>query len=341
MRVSAASVRVSRVTFTGPLCTELGEVHIKQRLFKDPSMVECWPISVNILRGGIKKMAVKVDPRPYQLSTLTGDRTKDRVEGLAKDLGYIFPVDPNRMKTELPFQNPAIIFVLKQGVLTLQFKTNLAHILCPPTNLCFAWSMLRLVSIYYRMTGERQSINFTGGEYENMYRNTANHIKTFADGRAAAPLALHKVLHGLYKEISDFKSVQASAGSYSQGRSFLRVFSRLIAAVMTPPVPDVMTAALRVLFYSHATPSIGLGKATKEVRKIISKNSKDTQKTRVTDPMDGQIDAHRVTAVSHNIKQVLSSAPTRIASSTALVCNLPIHQNAARLRCPLDMPSAE
>ncbi|KAJ7214289.1 hypothetical protein C8J57DRAFT_1483261 [Mycena rebaudengoi] len=254
-------------------------------------MVECWPISVNILRGGIKKIAVNVDPRPYQLSTLTGDRTKDRVEELAKDLGYIFPVDPNRMKTELPFQNPAIISVLKQGVLTPQFKTNLAHIfvstnkqhpydvelpdamvallvataVCASLGLCFACA------------------NPSTSPVVNMKicTATANHIKTFADGRAAAPLALHKVLHGLYKEISDFKSVQASAGSYSHGRSFLRVFSRLIAAVMTPPVPDVMTAVLRVLFYFH-------------------------------------IDAHRVTAVYHNIKQVLSSAPTRIASSSVI-----------------------
>lgn len=49
---------------------------------------------VNILRGGVKKIAVNVAPGHYQLSTLTAGRTKDRVEELAKDHRYIFPVDP-------------------------------------------------------------------------------------------------------------------------------------------------------------------------------------------------------------------------------------------------------
>ncbi|KAJ7271730.1 hypothetical protein C8J57DRAFT_1226309 [Mycena rebaudengoi] len=87
--------------------------------------------------------------------------------------------------------------VLKQGVLTPQFKTSLPHIFVSTNKqhpydvelpdamvallvatavcLCFARSMLRLVSIYYRLTGERRSINFTDGEYEDTYRN---HMKT-------------------------------------------------------------------------------------------------------------------------------------------------------------------
>ncbi|KAJ7302214.1 hypothetical protein DFH08DRAFT_826835 [Mycena albidolilacea] len=60
------------------------------------------------------------------------------------------------------------------------------------------------VSIYaalveYRLTGEHQNINFTEAAYEDTYRN---HIKTLADTRTYAPVALHKVLHALYNDVT-------------------------------------------------------------------------------------------------------------------------------------------
>jgi hypothetical protein len=51
----------------------------------------------------------------------------------------------------------------------------------------------------YRTTGERQVIAFTEGAYEDTYRN---HMKTLADTRDAAPIALHKVLHGLFNDVT-------------------------------------------------------------------------------------------------------------------------------------------
>jgi hypothetical protein len=51
----------------------------------------------------------------------------------------------------------------------------------------------------YRTTGERQVIVFTEGAYEDTYRN---HMKTLADTRDAAPVALHKVLHGLFNDVT-------------------------------------------------------------------------------------------------------------------------------------------
>ncbi|KAJ7125737.1 hypothetical protein C8R46DRAFT_1050103 [Mycena filopes] len=208
----------------------LGEVHIKERLVKDPKygrvLSDLLIDRVNILRGGIKKIAVNVAPGHYQLSTLTAGRTKDQVEELIKDHRYIFPFDPStnlkRLKFDLPFHHPAIIAILKQGVFTGQFKTNVAHLFVstnkkrpndvelPDAMVALAATAVYAALAEYRLTGERQSINFTEGAYEDTYRN---HMKTLADTRVNAPVALHKVLHGLYKEVSDVKSVQAASGS--------------------------------------------------------------------------------------------------------------------------------
>jgi hypothetical protein len=49
-----------------------------------------------------------------------------------------------------------------------------------------------------RLTGTRQVIAFTEDVYEETYRI---HMKTLGDTHAAAPLALHKVLHTLLEDI--------------------------------------------------------------------------------------------------------------------------------------------
>jgi hypothetical protein len=53
--------------------------------------------------------------------------------------------------------------------------------------------------VEYRATGERQNIPFTEGAYEDTYEN---HMKTLADTRDYAPVALHKVLHGLFTQVT-------------------------------------------------------------------------------------------------------------------------------------------
>lgn len=49
------------------------------------------------------------------------------------------------------------------------------------------------------MTGERQPIAFTEDAFEDIYRI---HIKTLEDTRAAAPIAMHKVLHQLFRDVT-------------------------------------------------------------------------------------------------------------------------------------------
>ncbi|KAJ7737508.1 hypothetical protein B0H16DRAFT_1466150 [Mycena metata] len=64
--------------------------------------------------------------------------------------------------------------------------------------------------VEYRATGEHQNIPFTEGAYEDTYKN---HMKTLADTRDYAPVALHQVLHGLFNQVIDGKSTQPEAGS--------------------------------------------------------------------------------------------------------------------------------
>jgi hypothetical protein len=49
------------------------------------------------------------------------------------------------------------------------------------------------------MTGERQPIAFTEDAFKDIYRI---HIKTLEDTRANAPIAMHKVLHQLFRDVT-------------------------------------------------------------------------------------------------------------------------------------------
>ncbi|KAJ6612350.1 hypothetical protein B0H10DRAFT_300419 [Mycena sp. CBHHK59/15] len=219
-------------------------VHIRERLPIDLKyaavLADILLDRVNILRGNIKKAAVAVAPGFYGLVGLSPTSTKERVDDLLKDHRYIFPVeaDTGRLKSELPFHNPALRAVLKDGVFIGQFKTKNQHLFISTSkkhvkNLELPDSMVSLTGtavrpflsahfisprnpqlyaslLEYRLTGERQNINFTEGAYEDTYRN---HMKTLADTRAAAPVALHKVLHSLYNEVTEAKAAQPEAGS--------------------------------------------------------------------------------------------------------------------------------
>ncbi|KAJ7323626.1 hypothetical protein DFH08DRAFT_1085397 [Mycena albidolilacea] len=203
-------------------------VHIKGRLLVDPKFAamlsDILIDHVNIFRGAVKKVAVNIAPGHYKLAGLPPARTKQVIEDLLKDHRYIFPADPvsNRLQTELPFRHPAIVAVIKQGVFTGQFKANVEHLFVstsknhpkrvelPDPMVSLAATAIYAALVEYRLTGEHQNINFTEAAYEDTYRN---HMKTLADTRTYAPVALHKVLHALYNDVTEARSVQPSASS--------------------------------------------------------------------------------------------------------------------------------
>ncbi|KAJ7310176.1 hypothetical protein DFH08DRAFT_944109 [Mycena albidolilacea] len=203
-------------------------VHIKGRLLVDPKFAamlsDILIDRVNIFRGAVKKVTVNIAPGHYKLAGLPPARTKQVIEDLLKDHRYIFPADPvsNRLQTELPFRHPAIVAVIKQGVFTGQFKANVEHLFVstsknhpkrvelPDPMVSLAATAIYAALVEYRLTGEHQNINFTEAAYEDTYRN---HMKTLADTRTYAPVALHKVLHALYNDVTEARSVQPSASS--------------------------------------------------------------------------------------------------------------------------------
>ncbi|KAJ7707897.1 hypothetical protein B0H16DRAFT_1481529 [Mycena metata] len=179
---------------------------------------------INILRGDIKRGAVALTPGLFQFAGLSEAKSKELVEMLLKDHRYIFPVDPKTqsLQTEKPFLHPALSAVIKQGVFNRSFKATNMHLFTSTSKkhpkqfeLPDAMVALGATAVYaslveYRATGERQTIAFTEGAYEDTYQN---HMKTLADTRAWAPIALHKVLHELYNQVIDGKSTQPEAGS--------------------------------------------------------------------------------------------------------------------------------
>ncbi|KAJ7803600.1 hypothetical protein B0H14DRAFT_3776937 [Mycena olivaceomarginata] len=124
--------------------------------------------------------------------------------------------------TEKPFHHPALKAIVKDGVFNRNFKAKNMHLFIStskkhPTHLELPDAMVALAAtalyaalLEYRTTGERQVIAFTEGAYEDTYRN---HMKTLADTRDAAPVALHKVLHGLFNDVTDGKATAPEAGS--------------------------------------------------------------------------------------------------------------------------------
>ncbi|KAJ6543292.1 hypothetical protein DFH09DRAFT_1322286 [Mycena vulgaris] len=188
-------------------------VHIKGRLSVDPrfaAMLSDILIDrVDIFRGAVKKVAVNIAPGHYKLAGLPPARTKQAVEDLLKDHRYIFPTNPvsNRLQTELPFRHPAIVAVIKQVIFTGQFKAKIEHLFVStsknhPKRLELPDPMVSLAAT--------ANINFTEAAYEDTYRN---HMKTLVDTRTYAPVALHKVLHALYNDVIEARSVQPSASS--------------------------------------------------------------------------------------------------------------------------------
>ncbi|KAJ6605727.1 hypothetical protein B0H10DRAFT_603934 [Mycena sp. CBHHK59/15] len=203
-------------------------IHVKHRLTTDLKyaaiLADILIDRVNILRGGVKRVAVAVAPGFYLIAGLSPGKTKERVEELLKDHRYIFPVDPqtNRLQVEKPFHHPALRAVLKEAVFAGQFKMKNIHLFIstskkrsgelelPDSMVALGGTALYATLLEYRLTGERQTINFTEGAYEETYRN---HMKTLADTRAAAPVALHKVLHSLFNVVTDSKAAMPEAGS--------------------------------------------------------------------------------------------------------------------------------
>ncbi|KAJ6459101.1 hypothetical protein C8R45DRAFT_942526 [Mycena sanguinolenta] len=74
-------------------------IHIKEHLM----LID----RVNILHGGIKKIAENMIPDFYKLTGITPAKAKETVEDPVKDHRYIFPTDPTttRLKMELPFHH--------------------------------------------------------------------------------------------------------------------------------------------------------------------------------------------------------------------------------------------
>ncbi|KAJ7318494.1 hypothetical protein DFH08DRAFT_1036272 [Mycena albidolilacea] len=172
---------------------------------------------INILRGDIKRSAAGLAPGYFQFAGLNETKTKELIEKLLKDHRRC-----QRLMTEKPFHHPALKAIVKDGVFNRNFKAKNMHLFIStskkhPTHLELPDAMVALAAtalyaalLEYRTTGERQVIAFTEGAYEDTYRN---HMKTLADTRDAAPVALHKVLHGLFNDVTDGKATAPEAGS--------------------------------------------------------------------------------------------------------------------------------
>ncbi|KAJ7834150.1 hypothetical protein B0H14DRAFT_2591075 [Mycena olivaceomarginata] len=173
---------------------------------------------INILRGDFKRVAVALTPGLFHFAGLSEAKTKELIEKLLKDHRYIFPSDPktDRLMTEKPFLHPVFPAVMKQAVFNRSFKANNMDLFAStskkhPKQMELPDAMVALTATAVtRATGERQNIPFTEGAYEDTYEN---HMKTLADTRDYAPVALHKVLHGLFTQVTDGKSTQPEAGS--------------------------------------------------------------------------------------------------------------------------------
>ncbi|KAJ7319421.1 hypothetical protein DFH08DRAFT_970800 [Mycena albidolilacea] len=179
---------------------------------------------INILRGDFKRVAVALTPGLFHFAGLSEAKTKELIEKLLKDHRYIFPSDPKTdcLMTEKPFLHPVFPAVMKQAVFNRSFKANNMDLFASTSKkhpkqmeLPDAMVALTATAVYaslveYRATGEHQNIPFTEGAYEDTYEN---HMKTLADTRDYAPVALHKVLHGLFTQVTDGKSTQPEAGS--------------------------------------------------------------------------------------------------------------------------------
>ncbi|KAJ7183756.1 hypothetical protein C8R46DRAFT_1186672 [Mycena filopes] len=201
-------------------------IHVKQRLETDltfAARLADIPLDrINITRGDFKRIAGQEIPGLYRFAHLPATEVRTIVTERLQDHRYIFPTDPttNRLKGELPFHHEAIINVLKKGVFTGQFRTKNLHLFAstspkhptrlelPDAMVCLAATAVYGALVQYRATGILQNIPFTEGAYEDIYRN---HMRTLSDTRAAAPVALHRVLHKLYNLVTESTTATATA----------------------------------------------------------------------------------------------------------------------------------
>ncbi|KAJ7744717.1 hypothetical protein B0H14DRAFT_3606912 [Mycena olivaceomarginata] len=149
---------------------------------------------------------------------------KELVEKLLKDHRYIFPSDPktDRLMTEKPFLHPVFPAVMKQSVFNRSFKANNMDLFAStskkhPKQMQLPDAMVALtatavsVCVPRRVPRHRRTPKHPlEGAYEDTYQN---HMNTLADTRDYAPVALHKVLHRLFNQVTDGKSTQPEAGS--------------------------------------------------------------------------------------------------------------------------------
>ncbi|KAJ7260010.1 hypothetical protein B0H12DRAFT_1231947 [Mycena haematopus] len=226
----------SRAGFARPYLIQVARsigqpaAHVLQRLLTDAEFtVILAPIPLdrmNLLRGRMKRCAVSCILAFFQLADLQPEQVKARVEELLKDHRYIFLTNPatGGLLMDQPFRHGAIRFVLKEEVFTNAsfVAQNLDRF--PATSskrpgereLPDAMVALTATAVYaalveYRMTGHKVSIPFTEDVYEDIYRN---HISTLEQVRKNAPVSLHKVLHGLFVDVTQNNGpVHTASGS--------------------------------------------------------------------------------------------------------------------------------
>ncbi|KAJ7764607.1 hypothetical protein DFH07DRAFT_1016427 [Mycena maculata] len=228
----------SRPGFSRPYMIEVARsigrptLHILERLLNDAEFaVILAPIPLdrmNLLRGNMKRCAVSCILAFFQLADLQPEQVKARVEELLKDHRYIFPINPatasGGLSMDKPFRHGAIRFVLKEEVFTntafvtqnldrfpatLARKPNEREL--PDAMVALAATTVYAALVEYRMTGHKVSIPFTEDAYEDTYRN---HISSLNQVRKNAPVSLHKVLHGLFTDVTaNHGPVHTASGS--------------------------------------------------------------------------------------------------------------------------------
>ncbi|KAJ7321317.1 hypothetical protein DFH08DRAFT_970175 [Mycena albidolilacea] len=166
-------------------CTGLGKAYMLATTDNVPEAVH--------IKGrlAVKKVAVNIAPGHYKLAGLPPARTKQAID-LSK-ITVIF--------------SPPIQFRIFTG----QFKDNTQHLFVsmsknhpkrlelPDPMVSLAATAIYAVLVEYRLTREHQNINFTEATYKDTYRN---YMKTLADTCTYAPVALHKVHHALYNDVT-------------------------------------------------------------------------------------------------------------------------------------------
>ncbi|KAJ7222752.1 hypothetical protein B0H12DRAFT_1241059 [Mycena haematopus] len=203
--------------------------HVRDRLLNDPQFAAILaPIPldrINIQRGDIKRCVVPIIMVMYSFAGLSAADVKIRVAELLKDHRYIFPLNTTgQMQLTLPFHHTSIKYVLKEQMMTSSIFKGRNYERLPARHpkhpdarevsdpmVAMAATAVYACLLELRTTGERQPIAFTEEAFEDIYRI---HIKTLTDTRASAPIAMHKVLHQLFRDVTTTaQASQSTAGS--------------------------------------------------------------------------------------------------------------------------------